>query len=414
MKKIFIAVLSIALLTLVSCASAPKEKGSKKGAKINTTFDATNVIVDEGNKAFNDLTAKEQVYNMKTGWNLGNTMDATATSTLKSETSWGMPLTTKEMIDALAASGIKTIRIPTSWSNHLIDSNLTIDPRWMSRVKQIVDWAIEDDMYVILNSHHDCWIAETKMPVVKGYYPNMENLEQSKIYLENIWTQICLAFNNGYDEHLIFETMNEPRLRGTDHEWWTDKSCPSCGEAIRALNEENQIVLDTIRASGGNNTKRFVMIPGLRAAVDSALNDAFTLPADPTEDRLIVSVHMYEPYNFAMGTPGDIQLTDRHKYNLKYTFDQLNIKYISKGIPVVVGEYGATNKDNLEDRVEWFGFFLNYSRKYGICSVLWDNGIATPSRTESEKYGYFNRKELEWYFPEIIAKINEVMAKEDK
>jgi len=413
MKKIIITLLSVALLTLVSCASDSNAKDSK-GNKIQTTYDKSKALVDEGSKTFNDCTALEEVYNMKTGWNLGNTLDATAAQTLKSETSWGQPMTTKEMIDTLAASGIKTIRIPTSWSNHLIDSDLTIDPKWMARVKEIVDWAIEADMFVILNSHHDCWAMSTPMPVVKGYYPNAVNEEASVAYLTNIWSQVALAFNNGYDEHLIFETMNEPRLRGTDHEWWTDKSCLDCSEAIKVLNNLNQTALDVIRASGGNNETRFVMVPGLRAGVDSVLNDEFRLPVDPTPDRLIISVHMYEPYNFAMGVPGDVKLTDKHKYNLKYTFDQLNIKYVKRGIPVVVGEYGATNKDNLEDRVEWFKFFLNYSRKYGICSVLWDNGNPKPSTKESERYGYYNRKELNWYFPEIIDQINEVMAKEEQ
>lgn len=412
MKKILTTVLFVSALFLVSCASSPKSSSS--GKKSKTSFDKSVAVIDEGKKAFSDVTAIDQVYNMKTGWNLGNTLDAINAKNLGSETSWGQPKTTKEMIDGLAASGIKTIRIPTSWSNHIIDTNYTIDPKWTARVKEIVDWAIEDGMYVILNSHHDNWAIPAQMQPGKGYYPNQDNLELSKDYLRNVWTQIGLAFNDGYDEHLVFETMNEPRQRGTDHEWWTDQNCSTCTEAIKCLNEMNQVALDAIRATGGNNAKRFVMIPGLRAAFDSIMNPLFVLPTDVEEGRLIMSIHMYDPYNFAMGVPGDIQLTQKHLYGLKSTFDQLNTKYIKNGIPVVVGEYGATNKDNLEDRVAWFKFFINYSRKYGICSVLWDNGAYSPSRTEGEKFGFYNRKAASWYFPEIIDVINEVMSKEEQ
>jgi len=413
MKKLLISLLTLSLIAFVSCTSAPKTT-SKNAKKTDTLFDASKAVKDNGNKNFSDVTAIDLVRNMKTGWNLGNTLDATGSKGLNSETCWGQPKTTKEMIDTLAASGIKTIRIPTSWSNHIIDGNYTIDPNWTARVKEIVDWAIEDDMYVILNSHHDNWINESQMVPGKGYYPNNVNLELSKEYLKNVWAQICLAFNDGYDEHLVFETMNEPRQRGTEHEWWTDPNCPKCLEAGLCLNELNQTALDTIRASGGNNAKRFVMVPGLRAGPDSVLKDPFKLPEDSSEGRLIISVHMYSPNKFAMEAPGDIHLTNNHKYSVKSTFDGLKAKYIYNGIPVVIGEYGATNKDNLEDRVEWFNFFLRYSRKFGMTSVLWDNGSAKPSRTESERFGYFNRKELCWYFPEITAKINEVISSEEQ
>ena len=118
--------------------------------KDGTVFSKKVAVVDTGSVTFNGVSAMQTVKDMKTGWNLGNTLDAIGASGMGSETSWGMPRTTKAMIDTLAASGIKTIRIPTSWSLHLIDQNYTIDPTWMARVKDIVDWAIENDMYVIL------------------------------------------------------------------------------------------------------------------------------------------------------------------------------------------------------------------------------------------------------------------------
>lgn len=374
---------------------------------ITLQFNKEKAIKDSGSKTFNEVSALQTVKDMKTGWNLGNTLDATGSKSLSSETSWQQPMTTKAMIEAISKSGIKTLRIPTSWANHIIDKNYTIDPKWMSRVKTIVDWAIENDMYVILNSHHDCYGKPTAMPQCSGYYPNSTNYEESARFLLNVWTQIGTAFNNGYDEHLIFETMNEPRLCGTNNEWWNDVYSSTYKDASETLNKLNQIALDAIRATGGNNKKRYVMIPGLRAAVDSALAKEFRLPKDDEDGKLIISVHMYDPYDFAMQGGGSSNFTTRHQNTLASTFNNLNASFISKGIPVIIGEYGATNKDNLDERVKWFNFFLSHSRKYGITSVLWDNGSFAPSKTESERFGFFDRNTLKWKFPEIIDTINE-------
>lgn len=370
-------------------------------------FNTEKVIKDSGSKTFNGISALQTVKDMKTGWNLGNTLDANSSKSLSSETSWSQPLTTKEMIDTLAKTGIKTIRIPTSWANHIIDKNYTIDPKWMTRVKTIVDWAIENDMYVILNSHHDCYDKPTAMKKCSGYYPNSTNYEESARYLTNIWTQIGTAFNNGYDEHLVFETMNEPRLRGTNNEWWNDVYSQTYKDAAESLNKLNQVALNAIRATGGNNQKRYVMIPGLRAAVDSAIAKEFRLPEDDEDGKLIISVHMYDPYDFAMQGDGPKDFKPRHQSALESTFDRLNEYFVSKGIPVIIGEYGATNKGNTEERVKWFKFFLSYTRKYGITCVLWDNGGFDASTSQGEKFGFFDRRALKWKFPEIIDAINE-------
>lgn len=373
-----------------------------------TSFSESFALKDTGSKAFPDTNAKETVYKMSNGWNLGNTFDATSGTGLNSETGWGQPLTTKAMIDKLAASGVKTIRIPVSWARHVAKQNYTIDPFWMERVKTVVDWAIDDGMYVIINSHHDDWDKPGAMPKGSGFYPNSTNYEESERFLANIWAQISLAFNNGYDEHLIFETMNEPRLKGTNHEWWFDQNAAECKDAADCLNRLNQTCVDVIRASGGNNQKRFIMVPGLQASPDSVLNPAWKLPVDDEKGKLIVSVHMYTPYSFAMETPGSITFTTSHKAELAKKFARLNASFISQGIPVIIGEYGATNKDNLEERVKWFEYFLTKSREYGMTACLWDNGNPNPSKTQSERYGYYNRTKQTWYFPEITDKIIEV------
>ena len=393
MKKIFAA----ALLAL----SLPLFAGEKY------LFSSKKAVKDKESVKFNtEISAIDLVKDMKCGWNLGNTLDANAKQGLESETSWGQPLTTKEMIDAIAASGIKTIRIPCSWANHLIDDKYTIDSEWMKRVKQIVDWAIQDGMYVILNDHHDNYDHDNLMPRGKGYYPSTLNYNESMLFVKNIWAQISLAFNKGYDEHLIFEVLNEPRRREHEHEWWYNQGCTLCRDAASSLNKLNQIALNTIRASGKNNAKRFVMVTGLAASINSYQADnSWKMPKDTEDGRILISVHLYTPYTFAMQNPGETTFEEKHAGELKYNFDWLNERFVSKGIPVVIGEYGATNKNNPEERAKWFEYFIRESSKYGMVCVLWDNGDWNASNTFEEKFGFFNRKTNEWYFPEILKTI---------
>ena len=380
-------------------------------AESYVSFNRDAAITDTGSKAFKEITAIELVRDMKTGWNLGNTLDATAGGkSLSSETSWGQPKTTKAMIDGLAASGIKSIRIPVSWSHHIIDKNYTIDPAWMKRVKEIVDWAIDDGMYVILNIHHDNYDKNSKMPKFAGYYPSEENYEESAKFVCNTWAQIALAFNDGYDEHLVFEALNEPRLCGTTEEWWYNAGSPKSIYAMRNLNKLNQNILDEIRASGGNNKKRIVAFPSLQASPDSAFANTFKMPEDydGKKDRLILAVHMYTPYRFAMESPGVKKFTPDVEKEFLTIFKKLNDTYIAKGYAVYIGEYGATNKENLEDRVAWFSSYVKNAYKYGIPCFLWDNGEwQVKGNDYNEHYGFYNRQKQTWYFPEIINAINE-------
>ena len=425
MKKISFLVLVSLLIT--SCtkkqnepaAAADNSPGAafmrSQANKANTPaerirFNRTNAVTDTGSKPFPDCKAKDVVRDMTVGWNLGNTFDATGGGgTLESEISWGQPYTTKAMIDGLAASGIKTLRIPVSWSHHINDTSYTIAPAWMARVKEVVDWAIEDGLYVIINIHHDNFDKNAKIPALSGFYPTDENYENSADFVCNTWAQICLAFNNGYDQHLIFEALNEPRLSGTNEEWWYNPVSAKSVDAMRNVNKLNQAILDVIRASGGNNKKRLVAFPSLQASPDSALAGTFKMPQDYdlSTNRMILSVHMYTPYSFAMESPGITEYSENVKKEFTRMFKLLNDSFIEKGYAVYIGEYGATNKNNLRDRVEWFGDFIKESRRYGMTCILWDNGVwKVEGNDYSEHYGYYNREEQNWYFPEILEAIN--------
>ena len=402
---------SMAEAFLKAQSAAPAAEAANKTALDRLTFNKSLAITDSGSKVFNERKAIEIVREMETGWNLGNTFDATGGGgTLKSETSWGQPKTTREMIEGIAASGIKTIRIPVSWSHHISDSSYTIDTAWMARLKEVVDWAIEAGLYVIINIHHDNYDKDAKMPALSGFYPTDENYENSADFVCNIWGQISLAFNNGYDEHLIFEALNEPRLGGTNEEWWYNAASSKSRMAMENLNKLNQNILDVIRASGGNNQKRLVAFPSLQASPDSALATTFKMPRDydGSKDRLIVSVHMYTPYNFAMESPGITEYSEAVKKEFTSMFKRLNDNFIQKGYAVYIGEYGATNKNNLQDRINWFHDFIKESRVYGMPCILWDNGVwEVKENNYSEHYGYYNRYNQSWYFLEILDAIIE-------
>ena len=148
------------------------------------------------------------------------------------------------------------------------------------------------------------------------------------------------------------------------------------------------------------------MVTGLAASINSyQADDSWKLPKDTEEGRLLISVHMYAPYQFAMENPGVTVFEERHAGELTYNFDWLNEHFVSKRLPVVIGEYGATNKNNTEERVKWFECFVSGAAKYGMVTCLWDNGDSKANNTFEEKFGFFNRNEKSWYFPEIIDTI---------
>ena len=373
-------------------------------------FNRDNLIIDTDNKPFKEtITSKNIIDEMGLGWNLGNTLDASngKSEGVESETCWGNPKTTKEMIKEIARKGFKTIRLPTTWSNHLIDKNYTIDPEWMKRVKEIVDWCIESGLYVILNVHHDnADLSEESIKYGEGYYPLLKDLEESENFLYNVWKQIAIAFNSGYDHHLIFEALNEPRLKGHTYEWNFKREEPTCVEACSVLNKYLKLIVNTIRETEGNNYKRFIMATPLSAGFGSAIQSNFEFPKDLYNEinKLILSVHMYSPYDFTMSK--DLSLNvflEEYKSSLEDDFKKLYDKYIKEGYNIIIGEFGARDKNNLEERIKWGKFYIETARKFGISCVIWDNGIF---RTEPEGvgsfYGLLRREELSWKTDELV------------
>ena len=228
---------------------------------LTTTYDSSKAVKDTNSITFDSsIQSSKLIDAMGFGWNLGNSLDAHISGSnegLDSETSWGNPKTSESMINALVSKGFKTIRIPVTWHNHLTDQKYTIDPDWMNRVKTIVDMCINKGLFVILNIHHDQ--ADYGISYGKGYYPRNDQKTESEKFLLNVWSQIALAFNNGYDHHLIFEALNEPRLKGNTYEWWYQADESNSEECVSVINEYNELIHTVIRQSGGNNKSRFLL-----------------------------------------------------------------------------------------------------------------------------------------------------------
>jgi endoglucanase len=376
---------------------------------LTTSFDTSKSIKDTNKVSIDtSLQSSKLIDAMGFGWNLGNSLDAHTTNSnegLNSETNWGNPKTSEAMINKLVSKGFKSIRIPVTWHNHLIDKKYTIDPNWMKRVKTVVDLCIKKGLYVMLNVHHDQ--ADNGISYGKGYYPRNNQKAESERFLLNVWSQIALAFNNGYDNHLIFEALNEPRLKGDSHEWWYEAGDSSSEECVSVINEYNQLIHTVIRKTGGNNKSRFLLFTSGAAAFSYVTSSGFSLPDDsaynPKHKRILVSVHMYSPYDFALNADmSKNTFTTDYKNELESNFQTLRTKFVKQGYYVVITEMGACDKLNVNQRVAWGKFFVQRTRQLGMACVVWDNNAWNTNWDANEKFGLLHRDKLTWE-PETLV-----------
>ena len=352
-----------------------------------------------------DNEAMAFLRDMKCGWNLGNTFDAyngytghfTGTGM---ETIWVGIKTSQKLIETIKEAGFNTIRIPVSWHNH-VDEHYVIDREWMDRVREVAGWALDLGMYVIVNVHHD--------NDVNYFYPDTVHYDQSVAYLTAVWTQIAEAFRD-CDDHLIIESMNEPRLVGTQYEWSWNSYTSECRLAAKYINQLNQLFVDIIRASGGNNATRYLAVPAYCAAPNNARDQAFQLPEDPAENRIIVSVHAYTPYNFALNIGSSDRTFDLDKDLSKKDeiagfMNNLYNRFIKYGIPVMLDEFGALDKGgNTQDRVNFTAYYVASASTRGITCVWWDNHAFSGN---GERFGLINRSTSAWVYPDIVLAIME-------
>ncbi|MCD7956634.1 MAG: glycoside hydrolase family 5 protein [Lachnospiraceae bacterium] len=360
------------------------------------TDTVTAVSLEDTIAAMQDLTAIDVVSEMKIGWNLGNTLDATKSSASidddpsKFETAWGNPVVTEELIDAVLDAGFNVVRIPVTWSGHFGEApDYTITESWLDRVQEIVDYAYDKGAYVIVNMHHEDWNDP--------YYDSEETICEM---MSALWSQIAERFEE-YDEHLIFEAQNEPRKQGTSAEWTGGDQ-----EGWDVVNAANQVFIDTIRAAGGCNPYRMLMIPGYAASSSSSALSHIEVPED--DERIIVSVHAYVPYNFALNTEGT-DTWNNDTGDIDSLMSTLKELFIDNGIPVVIGEFGALNKDNESERAEWVGYYVSAAAEIGVPCLWWDNGLVTGS---GERFGLISRYTYKCIFNNLLDAMMEAAGVE--
>lgn len=328
------------------------------------------------------MTVEDVVARMGIGWNLGNTFDATGGNTsdvYSQEKSMGNPKVTAELIRKVKAAGFTTIRIPVTWYLQLLDDGeYTINPAFLARVKEVVDMAFAEDLFVIINMHHEEWL-------------NCKTLDTDYVAIGNqlaaIWAQLADAFAE-YDQHLIFEAMNEPRMKGADVEWLGNEG------GIAAVNYLNQLFVNVIRSNGkGHNAERALMLPTYAASCSSAQMIAWQMPewqGAPAEN-IIVSIHSYTPYDFCLSDKmkNFNRLFASHTMPIDMVFYTIKGVFLDKGIPVVIGETSATNKGNTEAREQWAYYMGMKSASYGIPIIVWDNG--SYGKTGGERHVWIHR-----------------------
>lgn len=350
----------------------------------------TSTVISAQNDAINFALS------MGMGWNYGNCLDAHYDG-VAHEDGWGNKPATQKTFDAVAKAGFKTVRIPVTWMGHFGKApSYIIDKEYLDRVATVVGYAKKAGLKVIINIHHDGFGAETD-PAKKGYFwlnlPEAAKDEarntEIKQQLAMIWMQIATRFQNEGD-YLIFETLNEIQ----DGKWGAGENTTDGGQQYRVLNEWNQLCVDVIRGTGGNNLTRFIGIPGY-VAQPGLTCDYLRIPDDETPNRLMVAVHMYDPWDYAgsgkyseWGHTGHDVVPDKageREYNA--TLDKLYMKFVRHGIPVYLGEYGCVHRGN--EHAETFRkYYLEYTcrslRKHKIPAIVWDNGSRT---TGNEAFG---------------------------
>lgn len=360
--------------------------------------------VDVGSQDFSK-TALEFSKELKIGWNLGNTLDSIINSGayvsgnagLAAETAWGCPKTTEGLIKAVKDAGFNTIRVPVTWTNHTDPNNdYKIDEVWMDRVEEVVQYCTKNGLYVILNIHHDG--NDNPTDCKSWLMPNPADeaaKTEMKLRYQKVWEQIATRFKD-YSNLVLFSSMNE---------FHHGYNAPSTAYT-KLQNELHQIFVDTVRATKGNNANRYLIVPGYNTNIDQTIS-GLKLPTDSVENHLMVEVHYYDPYTFA--TDGNETDQWGSKYGGATAADswgqedylitqlkKMKTAFVDKGVPVIVGEFGAPAKRNSANekyRTYYLQYVVKYAVEYGYVPIYWDNGTS---------YRLFDRGTYAVVYPDIV------------
>ena len=314
---------------------------------------------------------------MQPGWNLGNSLDSTGAD----ETSWGNPPITQALVNNVKAQGFKSIRIPVTWGQHQGPApSYTIEAAYLNRVREVIDWALAADLYVLVNIHHDSWQWVANMP---GDRTNVLNRFNA------IWTQVAATFRNS-SAKLLFESINEPQFTG------------SSGDAQNAalLHELNTSFHRIVRQSGGNNATRLLALPTLHTSADQPRIDELVSTFNTLNDpNLVATVHFYGFWPFSVNVAGYTRFNAEVQQDLNGYFDRVHNAFVTRNIPVIIGEYGLLGFDRHTGTIEqgeklkFFEYLGFYARTKRLTTMLWDNGQ------------HFGRTSFQWSDPELFGQI---------
>lgn len=331
--------------------------------------------------------AKQIASRISIGWNLGNTLEACNDDKYNSETSWGNPKATQAMIDAVKAAGFNAVRIPVQWNPHFTYQNgtITIDKPWMARVKEVINYCLKNKMYVIVNTHHEKWLD------IHATYADSAAVYKE---LHALWTVLAKALGN-YGEQVMFAGTNEVKVNKLE--------CTA--ENALVQNHFNQVFIDAVRATGGKNRYRNLIVQTYNCN-DTWGVKHFTIPNDPTKGRLMIEFHCYDPREYSghdidkyWGKPFQkhgLTAKGQEDYMLS-VLDAIQAKFINKGYPVVMGEWGAirhkagATDDKAEmnkSRMYYITFVLRAAKSRGIVPFWWDNGYTGEG---GDQFGLFDR-----------------------
>lgn len=357
----------------------------------------------EAKSEMRDMTTQEIIEDMGLGINLGNTFESCGSwisdaSVTNYETGWGSPVITQEMIQGYKDCGFGVLRVPSAWSN-MMGENYTINSEYLARVKQIIDWALESDMYVIMNIHWDGgWFEQ---------FGKDEDKDECMYKYEQIWNQLAKEFKN-YNDKLIFESLNEEGC--WDNIWNRYSGEGDKEKAYGLLNEINQKFVDIVRDSGGNNAKRHLLIAGYATDIALTCDSAYKMPDDPA-GRCAVSVHYYTPSTFAIlerdaswGKARTEWGTDADYNELNKYMDMMKECFVDKGVPVIIGEYGTSTSNKTPEMIrKYLSSVCEAGYTRSMCPVLWDITDV-----------FYNRRKAEFVDPELLAELMSVKNLERK
>lgn len=388
--------------SVTSTASTTAAESTPKSTESSTdTTKASENKPSQTAGKMRNITSQQLVEDMTFGWNLGNTLDVcqadrdgdgkvnehVEAGEKVDETLWGNPKATKELFTSLKKNGVNAVRIPVTWRDHM-DSNGNIDREWMDRVQQVVDYAYSQGMYVIINVHHDgggdpkfgAWIIEESQ---KDYNTFLKKYK-------NVWKQIAERFKN-YSDYLIFESMNEV---GFDTLYNKNKA-----DAYNLINKINQDFVDIIRATGGNNAKRHLLIAGYYTDIERTCDSLYKMPDDKA-GRCILSVHYYTPWDFCTCDIKHTWGTKSEVRQMETLIGKMKKNFVDKGIPVIIGEYAASGSD-LSSCIFFIEKLNKLCSDYGIATFIWDSGRQV------------NRKTYKWRTPQYLEALKRATSGKD-